>query len=179
MRRQTQTERRDPLIEEGDNQSVDLLLRVASGPEHCMNAQRDEVLRLQGEFQPLVQMAIDDPAQLHKQEFSRRLQELAQGGLAIRIGSAIQRSGKSLLMYYRDFRDIHAILSHGVVLLLDDRQLYGKSLCRCRLPRCGRYYLAKRNPKGGPANRSYCMPAHRDEYRDSAIRKAADARKHK
>jgi hypothetical protein len=78
-------------------------------------------------------------------------------------------------VYVRHFRDIHAVLSEGLLLLMDEQKTFGRTLCRCRLPSCRKFYLARRNPKGGPANRTYCSPTHRDDYHDSADRKAADA----
>jgi hypothetical protein len=165
-----------PLLEDGEPETVDALLVVASGPNFCPKAQRDEVLRLQSEFEPLVQMAIDAPEQLYKQEFSPRLRELAQGGLTVRLGAAWLPNGKQRLVYYREPRDIHAVLSQGLLLVMDEHKPYGAALCRCRLPSCQRFYLARRNPKGGPANRTYCSPEHRKEHHDSADRKAAHAK---
>lgn len=179
----------DPKFGEEDGQAVDLLLRVASGPDFCpdfkremlvqmavetrLNVTHDDLLRLHAEFEPLVQMAIDAPDQLYERAFAVRLRELAQGGMIPKIGSAWTRSGKQRLTNYSMYRDIHAMLSHGLLLLLDEQAPYGRTLCRCKLPTCHRFYLAKRNPKGGPANRTYCTPEHRDEHHDSAQRKEA------
>ena len=66
-----------------------------------------------------------------------------------------------------------AALALGTLLLIDQGRPYQKALCRCKLPRCERFYLARRNPKGGPANRTYCTSDHRDEHHDSAERRAA------
>ena len=158
-----------------DAQTVDVLLKVASGPEFCPKAQREEVVRLQVEFEPLVQMAMDAPDELYTREFSARLQELAQGGVNVTLGAELVRYGRQRIVYVRHFRDIHAVLSEGVLLLMDEHKPYGRTLCRCRLPSCRKFYLARRNPKGGPANRTYCSPEHREEHHNSAERKATDA----
>jgi hypothetical protein len=155
-----------PIREDEDDQIVDTLVRVASGPEHCFNARREDVLRLQPEFEPLVQLAIDDPDELYKREFSARLQELRQGGATCTLGAAITTTGRSVAAWIPDFRDIHAVLTRGVLLLLDPTKQYGSALCRCG--HCARFYLARRNPKGGPANRVYCTPKCRSEAHEAA-----------
>lgn len=38
---------------------------------------------------------------------------------------------------------------------------------------CGETFEPKRNPRGGPANLTYCSPAHRVAHRDSAERRRA------
>jgi transcriptional regulator with XRE-family HTH domain len=83
--------------------------------------------------------------------------------------------------YFRDFEDFEAMLTHAVVLLLDERKTYGAALCRCKLPTCDRFYLACKNPKGGPANRNYCSPGHRAVAHDSRKHRAEmkAARRHK
>src|SRR6267378_3763220 len=154
-------------IGESDDQIVDVLLRVASGALR----RNEEDLRLNREFEPLVQMALDAPDVLYKREYSVRLQELSQGGAPTRLASMLVPGGRARPVYVRDFRDIHAVLSQGVLLLLDERKPYSKDLCRCIY--CGRFYLARRNPKGGPANRSYCSEKHRLAYRNSGLRKEA------
>ncbi|HUN74386.1 MAG TPA: hypothetical protein VMU40_07720 [Steroidobacteraceae bacterium] len=162
--------------EERDDPSVDLLLRVASGPDFLPYFEREEALRLQAEFEPLVQMAIDAPEELQRQEFSPRLAELTQGGLSIWLGSArLKSSGKQTLVRHSIFRDTHARLSYALLLLAEEQAPYQRALCRCKLPRCRKFYLAKRNPKGGPANRTYCDSAHRDEHHNSFDRKVAAA----
>lgn len=75
---------------------------------------------------------------------------------------------------YRCYTNVASALTVAMLLLVDDSEPYSKALCRCKLPRCQNFYLARRNPKGGPANRSYCSPEHRKEYQDSADRKKLD-----
>lgn len=181
MRRRAERGTRGAL-EQGDAKAVDLLLRVASGPDLCAELPREEALRLRTEFAPLVQLAIDAPDRLYEQEYSRRLRELVHDGLTIKpVAGAITLTGRSRAVYAWHYRDTHAELSHGVLNLLDDQLSYGDALCRCKLPNCRRFYLARRNPNGGPANRTYCSPGHRDEHHNSAHRKAAakKPRKHK
>ncbi len=79
---------------------------------------------------------------------------------------------------FRHFKNVASALAFATLLVLDKRNPYGKSLCRCKLPSCERFYLARKNPKGGPPNRTYCDPDHRDEHHNSAERKAS-ARKPK
>lgn len=67
------------------------------------------------------------------------------------------------LDYLRKFNDEAGALRDGVMLLLDSTKShtdYGAALCRCQFERCSRFYLARRNRKGGPANRIYCDPVH-------------------
>jgi hypothetical protein len=170
----TQSKRRNSghAPEERDDRSVDVLLRVASGPGFLpRDFKREEALQLQAEFEPLVQMAIDAPGELQRQEFSRRLGELQRGGLSIWLGSARLQSGKQTLVRYSSFRDMHARLSYALLLLAEEQAPYQRVLRRCELPSCNKFYLAQRNPKGGPANRVYCSPEHRDERHNSYDRK--------
>ena len=87
--------------------------------------------------------------------------------------------GGLLLDYFRDFLTVDAAMSYAVLLMLDQRQPFGKALCRCRLSRCGQFYLAARSPNGGPANRTYCTPEHRAESHDSAQSRTARKRQRK
>lgn len=65
--------------------------------------------------------------------------------------------------YDRAFGTLETALNYAVMLLLNLEKRYGADLCQCQLKRCGRFYLATKNPKGGPANRNYCSPPHRLE----------------
>jgi hypothetical protein len=86
------------------------------------------------------------------------------------------------LAQFMHFPDVDAALARAFMLLLDVERPFGKAVSRCKLPRCQRFYLARSNPKGGPANRSFCDRRHAAEYRNSAERKATErerARKQK
>jgi hypothetical protein len=72
---------------------------------------------------------------------------------------------------YRRFITVSAALTCGLFAVLDASGEFRAKLSRCKLPRCRKYYLASKSERGGPANRTYCDPKHRDEYRDSAERK--------
>lgn len=74
----------------------------------------------------------------------------------------------------RRFLTVSAALTCGLFALMDETGPFHAALARCKLPRCGRFYLASRKPAGGPANRTYCCPAHRDEHHNSAERRRAD-----
>ncbi|MDE2137928.1 MAG: hypothetical protein KGJ68_10870 [Gammaproteobacteria bacterium] len=93
--------------------------------------------------------------------------------LAVGAGPTASSGGRSAtpmrlsLSYFHDYPDVESVLTYGLLLLLDSNREYGKSLSRCHLPSCSKFYLAKPNPKGGPANRYYCKPAHRDEAHNS------------
>lgn len=82
-----------------------------------------------------------------------------------------------VLGYAQEFPTLESALNYGVMLLLDISKPYGAALSRCGRSTCKRFYLAKRNPKGGPANKHYCSPAHRDEAHD--LRENRPVRKHK
>lgn len=82
------------------------------------------------------------------------------------------------LTEYRAFDNIASVLAVAMLLVTDPARPFAKSLSRCKW--CQKFYLAKKNPKGGPANRVYCSSAHRDEHHNSAERKAAQkSRKHR
>ncbi len=68
--------------------------------------------------------------------------------------------------YARYFPNLSVALNYSILLLLDDSLPYGEALSRCHLSTCGRFYLAARNLRGGPANRTYCRPRHRDIAHD-------------
>ena len=98
------------------------------------------------------------------------------GRLEVRAVYEVRANGL-LLDYFRDFLTVDSALSYAVLLMLDQRKPFGPALCRCRLIRCGQFYLAARSPKGGPANRTYCSPEHRAESHDSAQSRTARRRK--
>jgi hypothetical protein len=78
------------------------------------------------------------------------------------------------------FRDAESALATGALRLLDPDRPYSKALRRC--VNCKHFYLAKRNPKGGPANRIYCSPPCRRDANEAARserRVREEARKHK
>jgi hypothetical protein len=81
-----------------------------------------------------------------------------------------RRQGYSLADF-RSFRNVASALAFAMLLVMDQTKPYANTLCRCKLPRCRSFYLARKNPKGGPANRTYCDPTHRDEHHNSAQRK--------
>jgi hypothetical protein len=74
---------------------------------------------------------------------------------------------------FRCFKNVASALAFAALLIVDPTRPYRNALCRCKLERCRRFYLAQKNLKGGPANRTYCSPAHRDAHHNSAERKAA------
>ena len=80
-----------------------------------------------------------------------------------------------LFASHRRFKYVASALAHAATLLMDPDRDYRNSLCRCKLPRCQRLYLAQKKAGGGRANRSYCDPRHCDEHHDSAERTAARA----
>ena len=81
------------------------------------------------------------------------------------------------IRYERTFPSIDTALQFAFMLLLDAEGPYLNALSRCGLSTCNRYYLARRNPKGGPANRFYCDPAHRELAHDR--KENRKVRKHK
>jgi hypothetical protein len=79
--------------------------------------------------------------------------------------------------YYHAFRDEQVALLYALVLMLDVTKPYGAALCRCQFEPCSRFYLARRNPAGGPANRIYCSPLHSKLAHDAG--RAERARRHR
>lgn len=157
-----------------DDEAVGALLSVANGKEVVLPLfpmTPAELPELRREFEPLVQLALDDPAELYRREYSQRLGELARDH-AVKIQPAsVITTGRSRVVFLLEYRDLHVLLSWGLLLLMDEYRPYGRNLSRCL--HCGRYYLARRHPKGGPANRSYCSKEHRARYHDSGLRKEA------
>ena len=75
--------------------------------------------------------------------------------------------------YSRVFWNVAAALAYATTLLMDRELPYGQSLCRCKLPTCNKFYLAEQHPEGGPPRRTYCCKTHREQYHNSAKRKAS------
>jgi hypothetical protein len=93
-------------------------------------------------------------------------------GLRVRVTCSIVIGQGFVLGQSRDFLNARALLDYAVALTLDAKLPYGAALARCRLPSCGLFYVAKKNPKGGPLNKTYCTPEHRADHHNSAERKA-------
>ena len=72
-----------------------------------------------------------------------------------------------LLRQANYYPDLSSALNYAVLLLLDLGRSYGSALSRCQWRECRKFYFAQKNPKGGPMNRTYCCPSHRDEAHDS------------
>ena len=70
-----------------------------------------------------------------------------------------------------DFRSIRALLDHALLLILDRTNPVGRLVCRCKLPRCGVFYIAGRNKRGGGLNLTFCRPEHREEHHNSSDRR--------
>jgi hypothetical protein len=87
-----------------------------------------------------------------------------------RVIVPVGRRGYSLA-WFRQFRTAASALAEALMLVLDPEKPYAKALCRCRYPECRKFYLARKNPKGGPANRTYCSKQHRIDHHDSPERK--------
>jgi hypothetical protein len=67
------------------------------------------------------------------------------------------------IRYHRDFEDERAAMLFAVALLFDKSKPFSAAISRCHYEDCGnKFYLARRNPKGGPANRIYCSEEHRE-----------------
>ena len=75
------------------------------------------------------------------------------------------------LGYFRLFRTARAALAEALVLTLDPDRPYAKKLSRCKYPSCREFYFAEKKRGGGPANRTYCKPAHRLLHNNSSLRK--------
>lgn len=105
---------------------------------------------------------------------------LAHMRASIQIESvlAARQQGYSLIEF-RAFQNIASALALALLIANDPARLFAKRVSRCKW--CHKFYLARKNPKGGPANRVYCTPDHREEHHNSSTRKATEkaARKHK
>jgi hypothetical protein len=71
------------------------------------------------------------------------------------------------LVVTKELVDETAVLNYATALLLDDTKPYGSALSRCKLESCGKFYLARKHPAGGPANRNYCSTKHRSQAHES------------
>lgn len=161
------------------DRAVGLLLAVVNGERYSFPTGRGaEVLQvaeaaaaspLRSEFSKYVKAAMQDPKQLMALFFP---QDGRKPGLSlavdllkkVKLSSTIEFHDKGIrLGYKRVFPNLPTALKYGLLLLLDTSQPYSRALSQCRLTSCGRFYLAKKNPKGGPANRNYCSEEHRSE----------------
>jgi hypothetical protein len=86
------------------------------------------------------------------------------------------RDGSYSLTQYAVYSTVCAAMTMAALTVLDAGKPFRAALARCKLPTCGQFYFARKNPAGGPANRTYCSPAHRDEHHNSAARKASARR---
>lgn len=86
----------------------------------------------------------------------------------------IFRNDSYQLIHYTMYSTVRAAMTVAALMVLDSTQPFRAALSRCKLPTCGRFYLARKNPAGGPANRTYCSPAHRNEHHNSAARQQAN-----
>jgi len=75
------------------------------------------------------------------------------------------------LAYFRQFHTARAALAEAAMLIVDPYRPYGRALCRCQYPACQKFYFARKNPRGGPPNRTYCTPKHRELHNNSSLRK--------
>ena len=73
------------------------------------------------------------------------------------------------LIARQEFPDLKSAMNYGLLLLLDIFGPFANVLSRCKLPRCSCFYLARKHPKGGRANKTYCSVAHRNEAHDSKL----------
>jgi hypothetical protein len=74
--------------------------------------------------------------------------------------------------FYVDFPTLKGAMQYALSIVLDNALPYGRTLCRCRLKSCSKFYFAKKNPKGGGLNLHYCTPAHRQEANDAKSKRA-------
>ena len=120
------------------------------------------------EFEPFGK-AIDSPRWL--KDFAPYVADLRR---TLRFAPLVRlRGGSYTFIQYAVFATISAAMTVAALTVLDSSKPFRGALARCKLPTCGRFYLARKNPAGGPANRTYCSPAHRDEHHNSAARKGA------
>jgi hypothetical protein len=73
---------------------------------------------------------------------------------------------------FRSFQHVSTAIAFAMLLVMDQTKPYVKALSRCKWSECQRFYLAHKNPKGGPPNRTYCNDKHRDAHHNSAERKS-------
>jgi hypothetical protein len=165
-----------PVWLEADDVIVETLLQVGNGVDAKFRDPmlKEQALALRQEFADLLREAAgSDQSMLYAREFEQRAIELVGGGVNVEPVSAMD-GPRLRLAYDRTFRDLHAALSNGVLLLLDPQRGFGKALCVCG--HCSKFYLAHRNPKGGPANRQYCSANCRSRAHDSTESRAARRR---
>ncbi len=165
------------LFPKPDDAAVDLVLRVANG-EYARFHNREldnQADALQSEYAALVERAFEPSASLADPEFEavvKRVRESAPLQLEI-----LHTEQGYRLMHWRVVDDLRFGLDWCVLMLLDVSLPYRQARCRCA--HCKKFYIARRNPKGGPANRIYCSTECRDEAHAAGreIRRARAARK--
>jgi hypothetical protein len=89
-------------------------------------------------------------------------------------------SGKTLRLRFAVLTDeLPGVLRYALSLLLDEE--FGAQLCRCKLPECGRFFLAAAAQVGGVRpRRAYCSDEHMTvAHNRGAARRVGRARKKK
>ena len=68
------------------------------------------------------------------------------------------------------------VVAYALALLLDEDLPHGRDLCRCKLPRCGRFFMAVKSSKGR-TRRNYCTDEHMLEaQKATASKRASESR---
>lgn len=171
------------LFPEPDRQTVQMVLRIANGKRAGFKKRGSELeaqaRAFQPEFAALIERAFERKATLDDPEFAAivaRVREHVPMRLEVvrTPGAAGPRLG-----YLRVVEDLRYGFDWALLMLLDSTMPFRKALSRCA--HCKEFYLARRNPKGGPANRIYCSPKCRALAHNAGreIRREEAARKHK
>jgi hypothetical protein len=75
----------------------------------------------------------------------------------------------------RTFKSVRHLLDYALAIIADGENAPGRYFCRCKLPSCRVFYIAKKNPIGGGYNLTYCKREHRTEHHDSSARRLGRA----
>jgi hypothetical protein len=120
--------------------------------------------RQREQFRALLERVLHDPKENGAELFPKAAQLLD----GIKTKLTIHFGGRGFwITDTRSFADESRAMDFAVLLLLDRKKPYRKILARCHYGPCQIFYLAQKNPKGGPANRRYCSPEHRNESHNS------------
>jgi hypothetical protein len=160
-------------VQAADDRFIGALLAFSNGdsieiieasPHHPIELGGD-LAEMRSEFRELLNLAIDDRAALAARFFMPIGMQLINS-MKVKRTIIFGNHGFSL-GYHQSFGNVRSALHYAIALMLDLKLPYRNAISRCRWQHCGIFYLAKKNPRGGPANRFYCCPKHRIEAHDS------------
>ena len=181
-----------------DDELVDALIAVANGepfqlllpyPEPQVGAWGEGKILLRSfthlDVDPETHVRVRDSLRTLRTDRGRyleamRTQYLDHRAIPVRLIPVCVNTQHAIrVSFTRRFRGLDRALSFALLLMADDSLPFGSALSQCAYSQCGKLYLARKNPKGGPANRNYCCPEHRQLSHDAKENRGTRAKARK